>query len=276
MTAITRAPIAAWMSRPRPPKSETPPTTAAATPDSTRSRPAAASTDPTLRDREQPRERPRGSRADDERGPADRDDLDAGAARGLGVAADRVDVPAVRVRSSTKVPIQRMSSTIGTTIGTPSMTLPPTSSPFRMVGGWPRLRFSRNTTTPPSTAMTPSFAQTSAIVRFGTPARVRRRRVAERRHGARRPGRRRAAPSRPRSAGSVLDRPDLRDLRPGTAPPRPDDDQLEALEAEEQTQGHDERWNADPRDEEADERADQDADRRTRSRARRSSSRPAR
>ena len=29
MTAITSAPIAAWMSRPRPPNSETPPTTAA-------------------------------------------------------------------------------------------------------------------------------------------------------------------------------------------------------------------------------------------------------
>ena len=47
MTAITSAPIAAWMRRPRPPKRLTPPTTAAATPLRTMSRPTVASTDPT-------------------------------------------------------------------------------------------------------------------------------------------------------------------------------------------------------------------------------------
>ena len=47
ITAITRAPIAAFMSRPRPPKRLTPPTTAAATPLSTMSRPTVASTEPT-------------------------------------------------------------------------------------------------------------------------------------------------------------------------------------------------------------------------------------
>ena len=45
-----------------------------------------------------------------------------------------------------------------------------------MVGGWPRLRLSRYTTVPPSTAMTPSLIKTRAMVRFGTLARVRRAR----------------------------------------------------------------------------------------------------
>ena len=95
MITMTSAPMTASRGLPRPPNSDVPPMTAAATENSSML-PAPRSSDADDCDVEASRMPPKAPNAEqsDERGDLDVHDVDAGAAGGLGVAAGGVEVPA--------------------------------------------------------------------------------------------------------------------------------------------------------------------------------------